>query len=143
MVHKQFSSQCQSTQQTQTDKPNQTMIPQGRAGASTQARPCIPSNTNNAANLNSQSRRSHQPIQGIGGGKIGGGKRGRTDDLLLAKQALYQLSYAPQCNQPYDQSQPPFMVGLGGLEPPTSRLSGVCSNHLSYKPKSVACASEP
>ena len=26
------------------------------------------------------------------------------------------------------------MVGLGGLEPPTSRLSGVRSNHLSYKP---------
>ncbi len=26
------------------------------------------------------------------------------------------------------------MVGLGGLEPPTSPLSGVRSNHLSYKP---------
>ena len=26
------------------------------------------------------------------------------------------------------------MVGLGGLEPPTSRLSGVRSNLLSYKP---------
>ena len=26
------------------------------------------------------------------------------------------------------------MVGLSGLEPPTSRLSGVRSNHLSYKP---------
>jgi hypothetical protein len=32
---------------------------------------------------------------------------------------------------------PPFarqMVGRGGLEPPTSRLSGVRSNHLSYRP---------
>ena len=28
------------------------------------------------------------------------------------------------------------MVGLGGLEPPTSRLSGVRSNHLSYEPVS-------
>ena len=28
------------------------------------------------------------------------------------------------------------MVGLGGLEPPTSRLSGARSNHLSYKPAS-------
>ena len=27
------------------------------------------------------------------------------------------------------------MVGTGGLEPPTSRLSGVCSNHLSYVPQ--------
>ena len=27
-----------------------------------------------------------------------------------------------------------FVVGLSGLEPPTSRLSGVRSNRLSYKP---------
>ena len=27
------------------------------------------------------------------------------------------------------------LVGLGGLEPPTSRLSGVRSNHLSYRPR--------
>ncbi len=27
-----------------------------------------------------------------------------------------------------------MMVGRGGLEPPTSRLSGVRSNHLSYRP---------
>ena len=27
-------------------------------------------------------------------------------------------------------------MGLSGLEPPTSRLSGVRSNRLSYKPKS-------
>jgi hypothetical protein len=26
------------------------------------------------------------------------------------------------------------VVGPGGLEPPTSRLSGVCSNQLSYRP---------
>jgi hypothetical protein len=26
------------------------------------------------------------------------------------------------------------MVGLGGLEPPTSPLSGVRSSHLSYRP---------
>src|SRR5215468_1329095 len=31
------------------------------------------------------------------------------------------------------------MVGLGGLEPPTSPLSGVRSNHLSYRPN--ACHS--
>jgi hypothetical protein len=33
------------------------------------------------------------------------------------------------------------MVGRGGLEPPTSRLSGVRSNHLSYRPISRAPAS--
>ena len=27
------------------------------------------------------------------------------------------------------------MVGSSGLEPPTSRLSGVCSNQLSYEPE--------
>ena len=32
------------------------------------------------------------------------------------------------------------MVGLGGLEPPTSRLSGVRSNHLSYKPMLVSAS---
>src|SRR4029078_13003415 len=28
----------------------------------------------------------------------------------------------------------PHLVGLGGLEPPTPRLSSVCSNQLSYRP---------
>ena len=33
-----------------------------------------------------------------------------------------------------------IMVGSSGLEPPTSRLSGVCSNLLSYKPVFTAKA---
>ena len=37
-----------------------------------------------------------------------------------------------QCVKPLHQRA--IMVGLGGLEPPTSRLSGVRSNQLSYKP---------
>ncbi|VXC64236.1 conserved hypothetical protein [Pantoea brenneri] len=32
------------------------------------------------------------------------------------------------------------LVGLSGLEPPTSPLSGVRSNHLSYKPVEVFSA---
>ena len=32
-----------------------------------------------------------------------------------------------------------LMVGWSGLEPPTSRLSGVCSNLLSYKPMWFFC----
>ena len=35
----------------------------------------------------------------------------------------------------------PGVVGLGGLEPPASPLSGVRSNHLSYRP--VACSRIP
>ena len=33
------------------------------------------------------------------------------------------------------------LVGLRGLEPPTSRLSGVRSNHLSYKPRRTVVVS--
>jgi hypothetical protein len=58
--------------------------------------------------------------------KFGGARRDRTDDLLLAKQALSQLSYGPFEEWP--------MVGPGRVELPTSRLSGVRSNHLSYGP---------
>ena len=32
------------------------------------------------------------------------------------------------------------MVGLGGLEPPTSPLSGARSSHLSYRPFEIAVA---
>ena len=62
----------------------------------------------------------------------GGARRNRTDDLLNANQALSQLSYGPRKTHLSTS-----MVGRGGLEPPTSRLSGVRSNHLSYRP----CAS--
>ena len=54
--------------------------------------------------------------------------RDRTADLLRAKQALSQLSYSPIIGNE--------VVGLSGLEPPTSPLSGVRSNHLSYRPTS-------
>ena len=33
------------------------------------------------------------------------------------------------------------LVGLSGLEPPTSRLSGGCSNQLSYKPVDLPAVS--
>jgi hypothetical protein len=35
------------------------------------------------------------------------------------------------------------LVGLGRLELPTSRLSGVRSNHLSYRPRSPALMRDP
>ena len=71
-----------------------------------------------------------------------------TDGLLRARQALSQLSYTPKVNYELQiinyecfqflirnsQFIIASLVGLGGLEPPTSRLSGVRSNHLSYRP---------
>ena len=85
--------------------------------------------------------------------KDGGARRDRTDDLMLAKHALSQLSYGPKLDddalraggasrecgaEPLrgTQAKPATqkVVGLGGFEPPTSRLSGVRSNHLSYGP---------
>ena len=67
--------------------------------------------------------------------KAGGARRDRTDDLMLAKHALSQLSYGPV---PEDEcklaSTAIKVVGLGRLELPTSRLSSARSNQLSYKP---------
>jgi hypothetical protein len=66
----------------------------------------------------------------------GGARRDRTDDLLLAKQALSQLSYGP-AQRSKDPGYPAKagMVGLGRFELPTSRLSSARSNQLSYRPK--------
>ena len=58
---------------------------------------------------------------------LGGDKRDRTAGLLLARQALSQLSYTPI-------PQSFLVVGPSGLEPPTSRLSVVRSSQLSYGP---------
>ena len=56
----------------------------------------------------------------------------RTLDPLLARQVLSQLSYTPIWFFYVVLWLSP--MGLSGLEPPTSRLSGVRSNRLSYKP---------
>jgi hypothetical protein len=74
-----------------------------------------------------RSSSSERRSQARSDGKDGGAERDRTDDLMLAKHALSQLSYSPG-------SFFHGLVGPGGLEPPTSRLSGVRSNHLSYEP---------
>ena len=62
---------------------------------------------------------------------FGGARRDRTDDLKLAKLALSQLSYGPVYLDVWSSLK---LVGLSGFEPLTSRLSGVCSNQLSYRP---------
>ena len=92
--------------------------------------------------------------------KAGGARRDRTDDLMLAKHALSQLSYGPVPEDECFLSRAPCarlrrrygaaasskkacraeaaeqrrLVGLGRLELPTSRLSSARSNQLSYKP---------
>ena len=60
-----------------------------------------------------------------------GDDRVRTDGLRSASAALSQLSYIPL---PNPES---LNMGLGRVELPTSRLSGVRSNHLSYRPDGV------
>jgi hypothetical protein len=60
--------------------------------------------------------------------EFGGADRDRTGDPLLAKQVLSQLSYSPITG----------VVGLGRFELPTSPLSGVRSNQLSYRPAGCA-----
>ena len=65
--------------------------------------------------------------------KFCGASRDRTDDPLVANQVLSQLSYSPKIFIGLTQ------VGLRGLEPRTSSLSGMRSNHLSYKPKIIVC----
>ena len=89
----------------------------------------------------------------------GGAMRDRTADLLRARQALSQLSYSPivvislpvifpetrrgnakhtsVCERCRNDVFRKNLVGLSGLEPPTSPLSGVRSNHLSYKPAEI------
>ena len=57
---------------------------------------------------------------------VSGDKEIRTPDPLLARQVLSQLSYTPMVDS--------HKMGSSGLEPPTSRLSGVRSNRLSYEP---------
>jgi hypothetical protein len=68
-----------------------------------------------------------------------GGATGiRTPDLLRAKQPLSHLSYRPETKRELSISQfSTFLVGVGGLEPPTSILSGSRSNLLSYTPLAV------
>jgi hypothetical protein len=41
-----------------------------------------------------------------------------------------------------DAGADPLVVGLGGVEPPTSPLSGVRSNHLSYRPSRAGKSAE-
>ena len=71
---------------------------------------------------------------GLPGAPHGGDDRDRTDGLRLAKPALSQLSYIPGTFADRRLRLIRGMVGLSRIELPTSRLSGVRSNQLSYRP---------
>ena len=58
---------------------------------------------------------------------------GATDKNLAPFNAYAKFYFIKFCKQVARF----LLVGLRGLEPPTSRLSGVRSNHLNYKPMSV------
>ena len=88
--------------------------------------------TNSSANRRFRQRRN-QELSGFGGAR-----RDRTDDLKLAKLPLSQLSYGPVRHHGAMK-----LVGLGGFEPPTSRLSSARSNQLSYRPKANRLESRP
>ena len=66
-----------------------------------------------------------------GPGETRGANRDRTGNLLVANQALSQLSYSPVVTSDRRLTN----VGLSRVELLTSRLSGVRSNHLSYRPQ--------
>ena len=58
--------------------------------------------------------------------------------ILLAFLLLYSVFKVLHILSYFSQSiQIIRLVGLSGLEPPTSRLSGVRSNRLSYKPRLI------
>jgi hypothetical protein len=80
------------------------------------------------------------PTRSLLDARAGGDSGSRTRNLRLAKPALCQLSYIPgredvSTIRGADRSAGE-VVGLSGLEPLTSRLSGARSNHLSYRPTS-------
>ena len=67
----------------------------------------------------------------------------RTASLCLCRShSLSCPASIPRSTLAFDPRRlPTALVGSSGLEPPTSRLSGARSNHLSYEPVSLSAAS--
>jgi hypothetical protein len=119
-------SECPPTPQSKSQRRNFSSVTIHPTGHRQQGHPTGHRQQSQTANppLNTQPK-ANRP-------GIGGGERVRTDDPLLAKQVLSQLSYTPKSQTLTARNRGPGMVGQGGFEPPTPRLSSVCSNQLSY-----------
>jgi hypothetical protein len=80
------------------------------------------------------------PPVGDRGGQLGAERR---NCVYIGHPAFWQIFgkwvFERKCGK-WERRESPhkhwgFMVGLGGLEPPTSPLSGARSSHLSYRPE--------
>ena len=58
-------------------------------------------------------------------------------DVIFTQARREGATHSSLCEPAEQRSMSENLVGLSGLEPPTSPLSGVRSNHLSYKPVEV------
>jgi hypothetical protein len=140
------SSRCQTTRACKRPKTREThcmreFISYGRVWKPIRSPPSPAAFVRRRTSATKRLRRDSLRTAGLpsrsrGAAKAGGARRNRTDDLLLAKQALSQLSYGPaQRSIKFWVPSKAGMVGLGRFELPTSRLSSARSNQLSYRPK--------
>ena len=133
------SSRCQISSDSDlrhVSAPDQIAPPAKPGGLKVSA--IVISRTSRAKQLSKSSSRKQVRLRQVI--PTGGARRDRTDDLLLAKQALSQLSYGPFREQGSIDNRSLKLVGLGRFELPTSRLSSARSNQLSYKPGSQVSA---
>ena len=59
-------------------------------------------------------------------------KKALMANKLVEADGIEPTTYSLQSYRSPNWATPPILVGQGGLEPPTPRLSSVCSNQLSY-----------
>ena len=61
----------------------------------------------------------------------------RNTEIRRPRKYVQLIYVGIEMNDVKDTNTKKVLVGLGGFEPPTSPLSGVRSNQLSYRPKRI------